>query len=97
MKLWFNTDGSGDGMIVTRTANVRLDSVVGMKCRSRRPFVNGTFNAPAGTLFVIDGTGPLLKLEVAEPCPHCKISGRITRIEYRDVVIQGEPPDQRSR
>lgn len=58
----------------------------GLTVITRREMKNGMHTIPAGTRMKVDGVSPGLTLE-SEPCPHCGVSARISRVHPDSVVI----------
>lgn len=94
MKLYFLAGAPFDVMnhnFIKR--DVKLTRVVGKICTALYDMENKHFRAPAGTRFVIDGIGHQgFELELEEQCKCCGLYGRISRVGWTSVVIDGDPP-----
>jgi hypothetical protein len=56
------------------------------KVKSIKRLQNGRFDIPKGTIFSIERKFNGFSL-ISEPCPHCGISVRITRVQTWDLAL----------
>jgi len=66
---------------------------IGMKAETARDMANGYIKLPAGSLVTVTSWHCNANIE-GDPCPHCGVRVRITRVHERDLIPIELPKDK---